>query len=359
MQHSVRNILIGAVCFGFLSAPAFSAAYKQEYKLSVVPGASSGWGLSGKFFADLVREKTDGRINIKPYYGAQLMAGKQTSELLLVRRGAIDFALASTINWSPQIKELNLTALPFFVANNPDRFKAMDAIEAGKSGQMLVKAIEKTGVKFIGWAENGFRELTTSKGPINKPDDMKGMKLRVCSTPIFIDIFSALGANPQAINWSEAVTGFQQGIVDGQENPTNGINIPLKIWTWHQYHTDWHYMIDPLFLTANSKVWKSFSKQDQKIIMECAAETEKYSKAMSRLGYDNGEAMAYLKSIGKLPEVTDPYGELAKNKMTVTRFTPEQIKAFYDATAGVRAEWTPKIGTELVKAAEADMKAAR
>ena len=71
---------------------------------------------------------------------------------------------------------------------------------------MLEKAIEKTGVKFLGWSENGFRELTTSKGPIEKPEDMKGMKLRVCGTPIFIDIFSSLGANPQAINWSEAVT---------------------------------------------------------------------------------------------------------------------------------------------------------
>ena len=97
---------------------------------------------------------------------------------------------------------------------------------------MLEKAIEKTGVKFLGWSENGFRELTTSKGPIEKPEDMKGMKLRVCGTPIFIDIFSSLGANPQAINWSEAVTGFQQGIVDGQENPTNGINVPTKVWQW-------------------------------------------------------------------------------------------------------------------------------
>ena len=106
---------------------------------------------------------------------------------------------------------------------------------------MLEKAIEKTGVKFLGWSENGFRELTTSKGPIEKPEDMKGMKLRVCGTPIFIDIFSSLGANPQAINWSEAVTGFQQGIVDGQENPTNGINVPTKVWQWHKYSTDWHY----------------------------------------------------------------------------------------------------------------------
>lgn len=151
---------------------------------------------------------------------------------------------------------------------------------------MLEKAIEKTGVKFLGWSENGFRELTTSKGPIEKPEDMKGMKLRVCGTPIFIDIFSSLGANPQAINWSEAVTGFQQGIVDGQ-------------------------------------------------------------------------AYEYLKSINKLPAVTNPKEELKKNGMTVTEYTPEMIKRFYEATAGVRADWTQKIGPDVVKAAEEDMKAAK
>ena len=188
---------------------------------------------------------------------------------------------------------------------------------------------------------------------------MKGMKLRVCGTPIFIDIFSALGANPQAINWSEAVTGFQQGIVDGQENPTNGINIPMTLWTWHKHLTDWHYMIDPLFMTANGKVWKEFSDADRKIIEECMAETEKYSKALSRLGYDDGSSYEYLKKIGKLPAVTDPNAELTKNGMKITNFTPEQVKAFYDATAKVRADWTPKIGKALVEAAEADMKAAR
>lgn len=92
-----RTALMAAACVGILSAPAL-AAYKQEYKLSVVPAATSGWGLSATYFAELVKERTGGRINIKVYPGAQLMAGKQTSELLLVRRGAIDFALASTIN---------------------------------------------------------------------------------------------------------------------------------------------------------------------------------------------------------------------------------------------------------------------
>lgn len=358
MNHLFSKALVAIAALGMCVATA-TAAYKTEYKLSVVPGASSGWGQTATFFADCVREKTGGRINIKPYFGAQLMAGKQTSELLLVRRGAIDFALASTINWSPQVKELNLTALPFFIANTPDRYKSMDAIEKGKSGKMLEQAIEKTGVKFIGWSENGFRELTTSKGPIEKPEDIKGMKLRVCGTPIFIDIFSTLGANPQAINWSEAVTGFQQGIVDGQENPTNGINVPTKVWQWHKYSTDWHYMIDPLFFTANKKVWNEFSPEDQKLILECAAAAELYGKALSRLGNDQGQALEYLKKIGKTPAITDPQGELEKNGMTVTRYTPEMVKQFYDATKSVRDKWTKEIGPDLVKAAEEDMKNAK
>lgn len=356
-MKNLRKVLVAVACMG-LMASAANAAYKAEYKLSVVPGALSGWGLAGTYFADRVREESNGRINIKVYHGAQLMAGKQTSEMLMVRNGAIDFAMASTINWSPQLKELNLFALPFFIANQPDRYAAMDAIEAGKSGQMIKDVIEKAKVKFVGWAENGFREITSSKGPINHPDDMKGMKIRVCGTPIFADIFTALGANPQAINWSEAITGFQQGIVDGQENPTNGINVALKMWDYHQYDTEWHYMIDPLFTTVNLKVWNGFSPEDQALIEKCAQDAEKYSKSLSRLGLDDGTAYKYLESIGKLPEVSDPIGELKKHGFDVNLFTPEMVKEFYDATAEVRAKWTKTIGEDLVKAAEEDMAAA-
>lgn len=345
--------LVSGLCL-FLSA-ANAAEYKPEYKLSVVPGASSGWGKSAARFADLVKEKSNGRINIKVYPNAQLMSGKQTSEFPMLKNGAIDFALASTINWSPQIKELNLPALPFFLAVQPDRYKAMDAIEAGKSGKMMVDAIEDKGVKIIGWAENGFRELTSSKGPVASPEDLKGMKIRVVGSPIFIETFRELGANPMNINWSEATTGFQQGLVDGQENPTNSINIPLKIWDYHKHHSDWHYLIDPLLLGVNPEVWNSFSEEDQKLLLECAAEAEKYSKAINRLGMDNGEALTYLQSINMVPEITDPYAFMESQGMTVTRLTPEQIKSFYDATAKTRADWTQKIGPELIKAAEEDM----
>ncbi|MBD5646668.1 MAG: TRAP transporter substrate-binding protein DctP [Desulfovibrio sp.] len=361
MKHG-KLFLALAACACLVAAPLAAAKadpYKGEYKLSVVPGATSGWGKTATYFADLVRKRSDGRINIKVYPSSQLLSGKQTSEFLMLRNGAIDFALASTINWSPQIKELNLPALPFFIAAQPDRYKAMDAIEAGKSGKMMVDAIEDKGVKIIGWAENGFRELTTSKGPIASPEDMKGLKIRVVGSPIFIETFRELGANPVNMNWSEATTGFQQGVVDGQENPTNGINIPLKIWDFHKHHSDWHYMIDPLLMGVNPQVWKSFSPEDQKLLVECAAEAEKYGKALSRLGMDDGASAAYLKSIGELPEAADPYATMKENGMTVTRLTPEQIQAFHKATQKVRDDWTAKIGPDLVKAAESDMAAVK
>ena len=350
-----------AAMLAFLTAcPQSSvAAYKAEYRLSVVPGPSSGWAQTAEFFAALVKERSQGRINIKVFPSAQLMAGKQTSEFLLLRNGAIDFALASTINWSPQIKELNLTALPFFLAVQPDRYKAMDAIMAGTSGKMIIDAVEKKGVKFIGWAENGFRELTTSKGPVTSPDDMRGLKIRVVGSPIFIETFRELNANPVNMNWSEATTGFQQGLVDGQENPTNGINIPLKIWDFHKFHCDWHYLIDPLLLCANTAVWKSFSAEDQKLLTECAVEAEKFGKALSRLGMDGGASLAYLKQIGKVPAVTDPYACMQEHGMSVSRPSAAQIRQFYDATAKVREKWTKIIGNDLVKAAQADMAAVR
>lgn len=332
---------------------ASAAEYKSEYKLSIVPGPVTGWGMSGTYFADLVREKTNGRINIKVYHNSQLMNGMQTSEFLLVRNGIIDFALASTINWSPQVKQLNLPCLPFFVANSRDRYKAIDAIEKGKSGKMLIDAVEKKGVHFIGWGENGFRELTTSKR-VAAPSDLKGMKIRVVGSPIFIDTFRALGANPTSINWSEAIIGFQQGTVDGQENPTTGINIPSKMWQYHKFHCDWHYVIDPLLLCCNPGVWKSFTPEDQKILFECAVAAEKYSKALSRLGQDPSY-LAYLESINKAPAVKDPYAELTKNGMTVVVPDEKQMKQFIDATKEVREKWTKTIGKDIVEQAARDI----
>jgi tripartite ATP-independent transporter DctP family solute receptor len=347
-------LVIATALLCTLAVPAVAAGYKDEYKMDVVPGPATAWGMGAQYFADLVKEKSGGKINIKVYFGSQLSAGKQTSAFLLLRNGAIDFALQSVINWSPQVKELNLTAMPFFIASRPDRFKAVDAIKAGKSGKMLIDAIEKKGVKFLGWGENGFRELTNSKRPVTSPADLQGLKIRVVGSPIYIDIYNALGANPINMNWAEATTAFQQGVVDGQENPIS-IFFPLKIYEYHKFVTDWHYVIDPLLLCVNPDVWKSFPEQDRKMLQECVDLASKYQIAIARVGLDGDISLKYLQSIGKVPEITNPYAALEKAGMTVTKLTPEQIKAFAEKTKPVAEKWRKELGEELIKAAEEDM----
>jgi TRAP-type transport system periplasmic protein len=144
--------------------------------MSVVVNEDTSWGRAAKRFADTIKYRSDGRILIKNYFDGQLFAGKQTTEFLLLQHGDADFAIGSTINWSPQIKELNLFALPFMFSS----YKAVDAVEAGEPGRRLFGLIEQRGVVPIDWGENGFRELTNSQRPVRppggppKPQDPRG-----------------------------------------------------------------------------------------------------------------------------------------------------------------------------------------
>src|SRR5699024_3695641 len=124
---------------------------KKEYKLSVVIGPTFPWGEGAEKFADLVRQKTDGKINIKVYYGGQPFKGGPTSEFQLISLGVIDFAFGSTINWSGVITELIVFSLPFFVRNY-DRLHRLEQSDVGKH---LFHLMDDKGVKPLAWAENG------------------------------------------------------------------------------------------------------------------------------------------------------------------------------------------------------------
>lgn len=359
-MKKVLTALATVLVIGALVAPA-SAAYKNEYKLDIVPSLTTAWGQGAQYFADLVKERSGGKINIKVYPNAQLTTGKQTNAFMLLRNGTIDFANQSTINYSPQIAELNLFALPFFFANEPDRYKALDAVTGGKSGKMVAAALEAKGGKFICFGENGFRELTNSKKEIRKPDDIKGLKMRVVGSPLFIDIFKALGANPQTMAWSDTMSAIQQGVIDGQENPIMTF-FPLKVTDYHKYVTNWHYVADPTMFVCNPGVWKSFSAADQELITKAAQDAAKFQTALSRAGVDEndgGKSAAYLKSIGKQAESEDWNKTLTDAGATVTNLTAEEMSAFADITKGVIDAWREKIGADLIKAAQEDMAAVR
>ncbi len=324
---------------------------KPEYNLSVVVGPTFWWGEGAQKFADMVKKDTNGKINIKVYYGGQLFKGKQTNEFQLMSQGVIDFAWGSTINWSPTIPQCNIFSLPFFINN----YKNLDALENGETGKAIFAAMEKKGVVGLAWAENGFREVTNSKHEIKEPSDLKGLRIRVVGSPIFIDIFKQLGADPVSMSWGDAVTAFQNGTVDGQENPV-GVLIPVKIWQYHKYVTFWNYVVDPVIVGVNKNVWDSFPPDIQKIIKRDAIEAARWEKDMCRVGLDNGAALNDLKThFGETPKITNYIDYLKKQGMDVTFLTDQERQDFINATKPIYNEWIPKIGKDLYEKALKDM----
>ena len=246
---SNRRHWLNALCLGLglmgLSAQAqqaLPAGYKAEYRMSTVVGTAFPWGKGGEIWANLVRERTQGRINIKMYPGVSLINGDQTREFTAIRQGVIDLAIGSSINWSPQVKELNLFSLPFLIKD----YASLDALTGGEVGKDIFAILDKSGVVPLAWGENGFRELTNSKREINTPADLKGLKIRVVGSPLFIDMFTALGANPVQMSWADAQPALSSGAIDGQENPVS-IFTAAKLHTVGQKNvTMWGYMIDQL-----------------------------------------------------------------------------------------------------------------
>ena len=200
------------------------------------------------------------------------------------------------------------------------------------------QTLEKAGVMPLAWGENGYREISNSKHAITQPADLKGLKLRVVGSPLFMDTFTALGANPTQMSWADAQPAMASKAVDGQENPLSVFQA-AKLQSVGQKHvTLWGYMNDPLIFVVNKDVWASWTPEDREIVRQAAIDAGREEIAIARKG---------LVEAGK-PLVK----ELEALGVTVTDLNAEQRKAFADATKAVYTKWKPQIGTNLVDMAE-------
>jgi len=336
-MKKIRSLLSAALAAGILAvAPQAATAqnYKSEYKLSIVVGTQFPWGQGAQIWSDLVRERTQGRINIKIYPGTSLVQGDQTREFTAIRQGVIDMAVGSTINWSPQVRQLNLFSLPFLMPDNA----AIDALIQGEVGKDLFAIVEKAGVVPLAWGENGYRQVSNSTRAIRTPADMKGMKLRVVGSPLYIDTFTALGANPTQMSWADAQPALASGAVDGQENPLS-IYTGSKLYTVGQkYLTLWNYVADPLIFVVNRDVWNSWTEDDRKIVREAAQEAARREIAIARKGVTK--------------EDSSLLDEIRGHGVEIVELDAGQHEAFVKATRPVFDKWKKQIGAELVDKAE-------
>jgi TRAP-type transport system periplasmic protein len=321
-------------CFTLLaSAAALTlavSAQAREYSVSTVLSDAFPWGQAAQKWADLVNERSEGRITLRVYPNAQLVAGDQTKEFSAMRSGLIDMAVGSTINWSPQVPELNLFSLPFLMKNDQD----LDAITQGAAGKLAFKAIESRGIVPLAWGENGFRELSNSVKPLRAPADLTGLKIRVVGSPLFQDTFSALGANPTQMSWADAKPALTTGAVDGQENPISVFDVARVDQVGQKHLTLWHYMADPLVFAVNQRVWKGLPEADRELLRQAAVDAGKWEVELSR-----GQQAQRL-------------ADIRERGVEVVELTPEERQAFVEATRSVHTQWAPKIGAELMQAAE-------
>lgn len=358
-----KAICMALAIVTIMGTGALADDYKPEYKMSTNVSEITPPGKAVAYFADQVRKRSKGKINIKIYWNGQLFAGKASNEFMLMKNGVGDFSISTFMNWAPQFPAGNIFLLPWFVSSEPNKYKALDAIENGQTGQELKNRLSKMGVEVIAWGEQGARELTNSVHPVQSPADLKNMKVRVVGSPLLMDVFKEMGANPVNINWNETVTSLQQKVVDGHENPYSYI-ISYKVYEFQPYVTEWSYWIDPLVYVANKDVWNSFPKDMQKIISDCAIEAGIYNKCLARLNLDDGTSKKWLTSKGLLPKdnsagALDPRAYLTQHGTKVNVLTQEQIKKFKDVTAPVYTKWSKIIGNDLVEMAKKDMQKVR
>ena len=346
-----KKAVVLAAVFVLVAAVCANAGFKKEYKMQVTVGPKLYWGMGAVKFAELVKEKTNGQIIVKPYFGSALLKGAQLKSAQMVAKGVIDCAIESTINISPVIPEANIFHLPFFLNN----FENLDKVKNGQAGKAVFDALRAKRLEPLAWAENGFRQLTNSKRAVKTPADLKGLRIRVVGNPLFIDTFRALGADPVNMNWGDAVAGFQQGVVDGQENPV-GVLLPIQIYQYHKYATLWNYLVDPLIIYWNQREWKAFPKEIQDGILEAAKEAGRWETALSRVGLDGDTSINILKDeFNYTPEIADPIGFMESKGMVVDQLSDEEREAFIQATRPIYDKWVKDIGPDVYEKAKADM----
>ena len=258
-------------------------------------------GVGAQKFADLVSQKSGGKISVKLFPNGTL--GGDVQVVSALQGGVIDMTALSSGLLSGQVKEFVLFDLPFLF----NSAREADAIVDGPIGKQLGDRLADKGLVALGYWELGFRNLTNSRHPVAKLEDFKGLKIRVVQSPIYIDLFNTLGANAVPMPFPEVYSALEQRAVDGQENPLKSIELS-KFYEVQPYLSLTRHIYSPLSVLIGKKAWDKLTPDEQKLIQQSLTESQAYQRQFAR-GEDD-KALAMLKTHMKVAEL--PPAEVAK-----------------------------------------------
>jgi tripartite ATP-independent transporter DctP family solute receptor len=269
-----RTLLLGAA--GTLAMPSVLRAQSQ-LRLTLGHGAAPGnpRSVAAERMAALLKERSNGRIELRVAGSAQL--GDDAAMLTALRTGTLDMSVNSQGASSAVLPELAALGLPFLFPNAPAAYKVVD----GAVGEELAKRFETVGLVALGFWDNGIRHTTNSKRAITRPEDLRGLKVRTPPDPMTIDIFQALGAATQQINFNELYVALQQGVVDGQENPLANIH-SSKLYEVNRFIslTGHKWECNPVLVSRIA--WGRLKPEDQRLLREMAREAGTHQRTLAQ-----------------------------------------------------------------------------
>ena len=307
-------------CGGAEKKPeAKPAAGPQTIKLAHVVNEKDGFHIAALKFKELVEARTKGAVKVEVFPNASL--GDERTLIEGMQIGTIAMGVITNGPVANFLPEIAAFEMPFMFASPEEAYKVLD----GPVGQKVLAKLDAINLKGLAYAERGFRNLTNSKKVVKTPADMAGLKIRVMENPVYIDTFKTLGTNAVPMAWTEALTALQQGTIDGQENPINVI-YSFKLNETQKYLTMTKHSYAPALFLMSKKVFGSFNKETQDILVKAAQEAAVHERKWN--AEQLTEQLKALKEKGM--QITDP-----------------DTAAFQAAVKPVYDKYGPKFGTLL------------
>jgi TRAP-type transport system periplasmic protein len=318
----------------FAAGAAMAQFSDRNIKISNGVNEDHPVGAGVKKMQEILTAKSGGKMKMNAFWGGAAGGDLQATQAL--RAGTQEMVVTSSSPLVGIVKELGVFDLPFLFANE----KEVDSVLDGPAGAFLNKKLEEAGVVNLAYWENGFRNLTNSKRPVNKVEDFDGVKVRVMQNNIFLDTFKTLGTNAVPMAFGEVFTALETKTIDGQENPFVTINTS-KFYEVQKYLSVTRHAYTPFLVLYSKKMWDTLSKDEQAALREAAIEGQKVQRATIRA--NDGKALAELKTRGmQVNEIS----AVEQKRMF------EKVKPVYDKNAA-------SIGAEAINVVVEALKKAR
>ena len=330
MKRLWIKTVVAAVALGALGMASAQEVRERTIKFATQNPKGHPVVMGMEKYAELVNAKSGGKIKINLFPGGVL--GSDQANVSAVQGGTLEMVVLNSGILASVAKEMTVLDFPFLFASA----KEADTIVDGPVGRKLHAKLEEKGIVGLSFWELGFRQMTNSRRPLTKVDEIAGLKLRVIPNPINVDWVSALGANPTPLPFPELYPALEQKAIDGQENPLTVINAN-KFWEVQKHLAITNHQYNPQSVIFSKKVWDGLNAAEKKLLDDAADEAAKYQREQSRALMNT--ALENIK----------------KNGMSVTEFSPAEVAKFREKMKPVIAKHAATVGEVTVNELMAEL----